>query len=104
VQELSKNGYSVELNETINNNCDTAAMLGSKVLPSSTGWGVNSDLIIQRHEESLVYVRMPSAAVSPTISANLVIDSTLNTQEFSFAGGTVVMAFYSSCVGKPHRF
>ena len=52
VLELSKNGYSVELNTDLNNNLGTAAELAEEVL-KGTEWQVDSERLIQTIEEPL---------------------------------------------------
>ena len=55
VQELSKNGFSVELDDKLGNSLGTAGELAERVL-EGTGWTVDSETIIQKIEEGLVPV------------------------------------------------
>jgi hypothetical protein len=55
VHELSRNGYEVVFDEQLNNNVGTALELGNKAM-AGTGWTVESDLIVQKNEEALIYV------------------------------------------------
>ena len=55
VQELSKNGFSVELDDKLGNSLGTAGELAERVL-EGTGWTVDSEIIIQKIEEGLVPV------------------------------------------------
>jgi hypothetical protein len=55
VHELSRNGFDVVFDENTNNNIGTARELGNAAL-RGTNWTVESDLIVQTSEESLVYV------------------------------------------------
>jgi hypothetical protein len=45
--------------EQLNTNFGTAQELGEAVLKNNTDWTVESDLIIQTNEESLIYLRLP---------------------------------------------
>ena len=55
VQELSKNGFSVELDDKLGNSLGTAGELANRVL-DGTGWTVDSETIIQKIEEGLIPV------------------------------------------------
>lgn len=102
VHELSRNGFDVVFDEKTNNNIGTARELGSTAL-QGTDWTVESDLIIQTSEESLVYVQLPD--IGTMTNAVKIWDSANMTEtNVDLAPGLTVLAFYSSCTSKPHRF
>ena len=102
VHELSRNGYDVIFDEKTNNNIGTARELGSAAL-QGTGWTVESDLIIQTSEESLVYVELPAVGTM-TNAVNILDSANMTETDVDFAPGLTVLAFYSSCTSKPRRF
>ena len=102
VHELSRNGFDVIFDEKLNNNIGTARELGSAAL-QGTDWTVESDLIIQTSEESLVYVQLPD--IGTMTSAIKILDSANMTEtDVDFSPGLTALAFYSSCTSKPRRF
>jgi hypothetical protein len=69
VQELSKNGFNVVLDEKIidkdgTSNVGTAAELATKVL-RETDWGVESEKVVETVEEALVYVNLTGVKAIP---------------------------------------
>ena len=102
VHELSRNGFDVVFDEKINNNIGTARELGSSAL-QGTDWTVESDLIIQTSEESLVYVQLPDIGTM-TNAVNILDSANMTETNVEFAPGLTVLAFYSSCTSKPRRF
>ena len=104
VHELSRNGYDVLFDEQLANNTGTALELGQKVM-LGTDWTVESDLIVQTNEEALVWVQMPNDLSSGAVlKANRIKDADMSTTLTDFAAASHVLAFYSCCTGKPHRF
>ena len=109
VQELAKNGFGVTLDAELMNNIGTAKELGQYVM-EETDWIVDGDVIVQTVEESLVYLTITSpivathildqVAVNEEYPNGVTIDDTLTT----LPTGTTILAFYSSCKNKPHRF
>jgi hypothetical protein len=70
---------------------------------AETDWSVDADFSPQLNEESLVYVRMQGK----NIVAKKINDFNTETENVTFSpgnSGLTVLAFYSSCVGKPYRF
>lgn len=113
VQELSKNGFGVTLDEKMSNNLGNPETLANIVL-ADTDWKVQSEIFVQTVEESLVWVTIPSGQKIIHL-----LDQDTNSTEGLQKGVTVdsktpsletdgnehqVLAFYSSCTGKPHRF
>jgi hypothetical protein len=114
VQELSKNGFGVTLDAELMNNIGTANELAEFVL-RETDWGVseNSEAFVQTIDEALVYLIFPQ---NP--SANLRVYKITGQKEDNRKIGVVaneldsldelkgktILAFYSSCTSKPHRF
>ena len=115
VQELSKNGFGVTLDAELMNNIGNAKELGQSVL-NETGWIVDSEVFIQTVDESLVYLTTPSSVdglkiyhikdqVKPYtngVTWELLTDST--TPKLSDLANKTILAFYSCCKNKPHRF
>lgn len=102
VHELSRNGFDVVFDEKTNNNIGTARELGSAAL-QGTDWTVESDLIIQTNEESLVYVELPAVGTM-TNAVNILDSANMTETDVEFTPGLTVLAFYSSCTSKPRRF
>jgi hypothetical protein len=67
VNELSRNGYGITLDDELMNNIGTATELGNKVLEGS-GWTANSsEVIVEKVSEPLVYLKITgSDGVSAT--------------------------------------
>lgn len=113
VQELSKNGFNVTLDPELMNNLGTAKELAEYVL-QDTDWNVESDVFVQTVEESLVYIQIKSNAdlskyniykISDPASVDVgITESLLNDDDKVALKGKQLLAFYSSCIDKPHRF
>ena len=115
VQELSKNGFNITLDPARMNNMDTAKKLAEEVL-KETDWTVESEVLVEKVEEALVYIQLPSSLTSYKIyrlndqqspytngvTSTLLTEST--TPKLSSLQGKTALAFYSSCTSKPHRF
>lgn len=113
VQELSKNGFGVTLDAQLNNNMGTANELISYVL-KDTDWTVGDcDKLVQEVKEHLVYVSLVEGNrtienayqlknSSETYDQDGVLE--IGPQTIVLQSGDKLMAFYSSCTGKPHRF
>jgi hypothetical protein len=108
INELSKNGFNLVMDQTLNNNCGTLTELGQYVL-KDTNWDIdieNSHCSVQTIEEGLVKLR-----TSQTIHAYLIDDTKVDEGKglltptyANIPENTVVYGFYSSCKNKPHRF
>lgn len=106
VQELSKNGFNVTLDANSMKNVGTAGELASLVL-QDTDWTVDSRALVDRVEEDLVYVTIPKDTlvykitdqIGDSVNGISVADSATKLEE-----NWKVLAFYSSCTSKPHRF
>lgn len=105
VQELSKNGFNVELSDELMNNSGTAQELAEFVL-KDTDWKVESEAFVEKIEEALIYLR-----TSYGFTATQVIDQTDSTlgegvteQSASIPSGAILLGFYSCCNNKPYRF
>jgi hypothetical protein len=99
-QELAKNGFNVELNDTLMNNSGTAQDLASNVL-KETDWEVESDTFIERIEESLVWLTVTAEGGLP---AQKITDANMISTGVTLKKGSNILAFYSSCANKPYRF
>ena len=102
VVELSKNGFNVTLDSELMNNSGTAIELAEKVL-EETDWTVSakSDTFAQTIEEALIYLKTNGGT-----KAVQIIDAagSIEQKETTIPDNSIVLGFYSSCVGKPHRF
>ena len=130
VQELSKNGFGVTLDAKLMNNIGTANKLAEFVL-RETDWDVSesSEAFVQTIDEALVYLTFPNDTELDTRTTentnDRVIDNItvykiigqqkddmssgitlreLTSEEKNTMAGKTILAFYSSCAGKPHRF
>ena len=118
VQELSKNGFGVTLDAELMNNIGSAEELGKYVM-EETDWAVEeSDVSVQTVDEALVYVTLPNdfGSGENEIKIYRLIDQTkddldegVEPQEVTGTAknnlkNQTILAFYSSCKNKPHRF
>lgn len=123
VQELSKNGFNVVLSEEIRDeaggsNVGTAKQLGQRVL-RETDWQVESDTFVEKMEESLVYITIPTTTnIYPLLDPDnenpnskveygeaTTIAAILQTKgETSIPSSATVLAFYSCCTEEPYNF
>lgn len=112
VQELSKNGYSATLDEKLQNNMGTAAELANEVL-KETDWTADSEAIVQTIEEALVYLKVNEPLIAYHLLdqkdygagvAEEMFEGTQTPKLISIPAGASILAFYSSCTEKPHRF
>lgn len=113
VQELSKNGFGVTLDVKLMNNIGTANELAEYVL-RETDWRVsdNSEAFVQTIDEALVYLTFPQNPTS--LKVYKIIGQKENNRKIGVTAdkldslddlkGKTILAFYSSCTGKPHRF
>jgi hypothetical protein len=107
---LSKNGFKVELDDSLMNNSGTANELAARVL-EDTDWTVSnkSEAFVEGIEESLVYLRVKNGF---TLRAFRVLDQSPTNYKEGVAGnkeelipaGSIILGFYSSCTNKPYRF
>lgn len=112
VEELSKNGYDVTLDAELMNNVGTAQELAEKVM-EGTDWKVESEVFVEKIEEALVYVAISNKSLG---NAKKITDQTDLEHGISIGSGDLFdeskdeadtktcLAFYSSCIDKPHRF
>jgi hypothetical protein len=108
VQELSKNGFGVTLDAELMNNMGTASELATEVL-EETDWNVGSEALVEKVEENLVYVTIPSGTkvYHITDQSNAALQNGISVDNgTTIPEGVIweVLAFYSSCTSKPHRF
>jgi hypothetical protein len=109
VQELSKNGFSITLDEQLKNNMGNVEYLATEAL-KETDWTVESEVFVERVDEALVYVQLPESLSNGSKVYKLLddeddfLENGLKPEEDNSVLGKVVLAFYSSCRNKPHRF
>ena len=106
VQELSKNGFNVTLDAELMNNVGNAKKLAEDVLVE-TDWNVESEVFVQKVEENLVYLRFPeefSGQVYQLFDQFTPYDRGVISKKATIPPNSIILAFYSSCRNKPHRF
>jgi hypothetical protein len=125
INELSKNGFNVTLDSSINNNMGTLIDL-AKTIMTDTEWEIdeeNSDICEQTVEEPLVrlYVKdhfygrfsIGSGENSKIATGKNILEEHNRTEKGIYEinwttnfpkKGDIVYAFYSCCSGKPKRF
>lgn len=109
VVELSKNGFGVILDEQKNNNLGNPATLAMRVL-EGTDWKVESEVLVQKVEDALVYVSIPPNTPAIQLVDQSKSDLSHGVMEKPVSIGEnkvdkqIILAFYSSCANKPHRF
>ena len=107
VQELSKNGFGITLDAKLMNNMGTARELATYVL-SETDWSVSSEELVEKVEDNLVYINIPDDTIVYPITDQSNLNAGVTIGEpitISNNGkGWDVLAFYTSCTSKPHRF
>lgn len=106
VNELSKNGFNIELDAKLRNNLGTARELAEEAL-KTTDWTVSdqTESFVQQNEEALIYLKTagPVTAISLKDQSSL----TKGIEEkgsIDIPSGSTILAFYSCCKDKPHRF
>lgn len=112
VNELSKNGFGVVLDDTLQNNSGTAQELASSIL-KDTDWTVDtasSDVLIQTIEEPLVYITIPNGTkayhvLDPQKTSNgIKLEGAKVEAEEVDVSGCTALAFYSCLRNKPVFF
>lgn len=111
VQELSRNGYSITLDEQLGNNVGTAEELGRRVLAGS-GWEVanESETMVEKVNENLIYLKVKSGTTITGVNQikdqnpDDLVNGIESTSANSIPEGSIVLAFYSSCTSQPYRF
>ena len=108
VQELSKNGFGITLDAELMNNVGNAKDLAEYTL-AETDWEVESETFIQTVEEALVYITIPAGTTAVHIKdqeqdSEGLMSGVDCSETITFSSDVNVLAFYSSCKNKPHRF
>lgn len=128
VTELSKNGFGTILDAKLQNNMNNAAGLAQTVL-SETDWTVESEKIIEKVEENLVYATITKSDLPEGVKIYKLLDNdesitakypleenaclfTKGVYEdeievedfFDHDANREILVFYSSCKNKPYRF
>ena len=102
VQELSKNGFTQTFDASMMNNLGDIETLGKLTL-QDTDWEVEADVFTERVEENLIYLKLEKDLVVQHIYDT--IDGDIDhVEEEILLEGEKILAFYSSCKNKPHRF
>ena len=103
VQELSKNGFDIVFDAELMNNLGTVKELAEATLSDTTDWEVETDSFTELIEENLVYLLTTKDLVVQHIYADKDNNITEIKQETLLAQSKV-LAFYSCCKNRPHRF
>ena len=110
VQELSKNGFNVVLDEESMNNIGDARKLAEQVL-ADTDWMVESETFVQTTEEPLVYITIPAKTAAHQLldeyddaDGNFLRNGLKDITSIVSQNSVTALAFYSSCRTSPHRF
>lgn len=104
IQELSKNGFSVELSEELQNNSGTIQELATKIL-EGTDWEVESEISVEVEEDSLVHITIPAGQTVIPVSDNEIETNGVSAgTPFVTESPIEVLAFYSSCRNSPYFF
>ena len=105
VQELSKNGFGVTFDKDLMNNLGDIKTLATEAL-KETDWVVDAEEFVEKVDEALVYVRIPANTKAIHLidqdDSNLSVG--VQEESYTFTSDSTVLAFYSSCRNKPHRF
>lgn len=107
VQELSKNGFGVTFDAELMNNMGDVRELATATL-QETDWSVDSEIFVQTVDEALIYVEVPAGTKAKHIldqsGDNLGVGVIIEDDDYEFVEASTVLAFYSCCKNKPHRF
>lgn len=105
VQELSKNGYGVTLDEKNRRGQGTIGQLAEWTL-ENTDWDVESEAIVDKVEENLIYLRVenPDGVNVVHLIDQINLREGLKQEESHIEYGSIILGFYSSCKNRPHRF
>ena len=107
VIELSKNGFGVILDEQLNNNLGNPKTLAERTL-ENTDWKVDSEVFIQKVEDALVWLSIPAGTAAVHIKDQTDLNNGIQEEPVVItkngANKVEILAFYSSCTNKPHRF
>ncbi len=114
INELSRNGFNVELTDDLGNNTEDIFTLADTIL-KETDWTVdrgNSDFQIETREESLIplQVTQPIQVIqiiepsSEQTGTSWGVDLNFHTGKIEIQTDSIIYAFYSSCSGKPSLF
>ena len=108
VQELSKNGFNITLDQELMNNLGDVKQLASTVM-AETDWTVESEAFVQTVSESLIYLNIPKGTKAKRIFDQKMDDNNeysegITIDDYTFSDSKKILAFYSSCKNRPHRF
>ena len=108
VNELSKNGFGMAFDQLLNNNIGTAKHLAETAL-ADTDWEVaaDSEVLVQTVEESLVWLQVTNAFEAKHIQGqknSRLFEGVTDNETEEIPANAKILAFYSSCTNKPHRF
>lgn len=111
VNELSKNGFGVVLDKEKENNIGTNEELAKRILEEDTDWRVEgSDVNVQTQVEALYLLSVSHGVTKGWNILDPVEEGGVSTKKTDESFVNVgdnpayVLAFYSSCSGKPRRF
>ena len=111
INELSKNGYQVEINQDTHNNVSTIFDFANTIL-AETDWTVdeeNSDINVETQEEALIRLKLNTNIFAhvikdPIYDANYSTSGLATHGPYGLSAGIYIYAFYSCCKNSPYRF
>ena len=117
INELSKNGFNVELSDNLHNNVDNIFNLSRRIL-EETDWYVdeeNSDVSVETREESLIPLITTTEIMAIRIDDSAIdnggtLSWARNYNSYGYEGSvripanSLIWAFYSSCSSCPNLF
>lgn len=105
VVELSKAGFGFTFDADLENNMGTAKELADALL-LGTNWSVDdeTEVFVEKVEEGLVYLKAKKEIEVKHLTDQVDFSKGVGEEDATIAAGSTILAFYSSCSGKPYRF
>ena len=117
VQELSKNGYGVTFDAKLMepSNLGTVKELARRTIGiddaaaddalGDGGWKIESEVFVERVQDNLVYLKTTQEIEAVWVKDQTDLDEGVNCDtKRTIPINSTILAFYSSCKNKPHRF
>lgn len=102
IQELSKNGFNLVLDASLENNIGSAEKLGKEILKDA-GWDIEAETIPQTTDESLIEIVIRNNIVAVQLKDDESVAPTEIEGQIIPTGSTIY-AFYSCCKNRTERF
>jgi hypothetical protein len=97
------------LNEQTGNGVGTIKEIATEIL-RETDWDVESECIVEKVEEDLVYLKLPEDLTDYKFAwlkdsdEKFLTEGVKEVEPQQNLAGKEILAFYSCCKNKPHRF